>query len=122
MNLTKQEAIQWHRKMWIWIAKEIARNKQVLDIVTLKKVFILNNGLCKIKSDCFCCDYVYHNNKEQWYEDEFYCDEYCPIVWNEGYCCASRSEYHLIICVCNNWKKQAKLAYKIAMLPERESA
>lgn len=124
MKLTKPEAIKWHRRMWIWIAREIARKRRVLSVAELKKKFILNNGLGKIKNDCFCCAYVYQNNIENWYNNEFYCNEYCPIVWNEGgTCCENRSEYDAVCSVdYNDWKKQARLAYKIAMLPERKSA
>lgn len=117
MNLTKQEAISWHRRMWIWIAKQIAKHRKVMDIVELKKHFCDMFNVYP-KSDCFCCDY-----------DNQICKS-CPVVWKDeesdisAFC--AYSEYGQCVLIYedyehNNWKKQAKIAYKIAMLPERVS-
>ena len=112
MELTKQEALSWHRKMWIWIAREIARNKRVMEVVGLKEKFCKNNGVSP-SSHCFCCEYVYCKYEYLWCTN-------CLLIWdgnNHGSCI--EGEYSDIK-LCSNWKKQAKLAYKIAMLPERE--
>lgn len=35
MKLTKQQVIEGHRKMWNWIADEIEKEKEVLNISNL---------------------------------------------------------------------------------------
>lgn len=119
MSLTKKEAISWHRRMWIWIAKQIAKHRKVMDIVELKTQFC---DMFNVHPDryCFCCEY-----------DNNWCKS-CPVVWkNENYVECSfcmDSEYEQCVLLYegdehnnNNWKKQAKIAYRIAMLPEREN-
>ena len=88
-----------------------------------------------VDADCFCCrfmyQYVYHApqfeivNKRSYKE----CKYLCPVVWErttvsgtketDAYC--GVSYYGRIDNKANHkeWKKCCKLAYKIAMLPER---
>lgn len=114
MNLTKQEALQWHRRMWIWIAREIARCKCVMHVMFLKEDFCEMFNLNPTVS-CFCCEYAYDNGHVK-------CGK-CPVIWcnEKSKSCLNRNSEYIAIGKCRNWKKQAKLAYKIAMLPERES-
>lgn len=88
---------------------------------------------------CFACEYAYRKAKEK-YDDKYYIAalrcEFCPLNWG-----TSGDEEGCYMCECNDfdyesglyaqcrnmrgsskdsWKKQAKLAYKIAMLPESE--
>lgn len=133
MNLTKHEALQWHKKMWVWIAREIASHKKVMDIAELKDKFIDNElgDDAIVRNSCFCCQYAIKRIFGGEFED--FCD-YCPIDWGcktNAFMCEDKNEesdglglwWRCWLCYKNkrDWKKQSKLAYKIAMLPERES-
>lgn len=119
INLTKQEALAWHRKMWIWIAKEIARCKHAVYIIDLKRRFCLENNIRGLKGMCFCCEYVHQINN---YVSHEACLNLCPVVWQESTSKVCEFAEYGSVFECDDWKKQAKLAYKIAMLPERKSA
>lgn len=129
MKLTKQQAISWHMRMWIYIAKRIAKEKKVMAIADIKREFCDMNHI-RVKHACFCCEYAYYNNREVWWKDNFNCAKGCPVIWGKNKLCAcvdSGTEYYTILSHRNfsrknGWKKQAKLAYKIAMLPERKDA
>lgn len=112
MSLTKKEAISWHRRMWLWIAKEIARNKEIMDILDLKYKFclVLNNQ--NLTNYCYCCDYA----KQEWIDCRL-----CPLIWGEDENLKCEQAEYAAIYHCTSWKRQAKLAYRIAMLPEREN-
>lgn len=137
MNLTKHEALQWHKKMWIWIAREIASHKKVMDIGELKDEFINNElgNYAIVRSSCFCCQYAIKIKRIS-RGDGFktFCD-YCPIDWGcktNAFMCEDKNKggdglglwWRCRLCYYNKnkggWKKQSKLAYKIAMLPERK--
>lgn len=88
-----------------------------------------------VNADCFCClfylEYSRQSANFQILKDKSYesCKSCCPIVWerttligtktndadcSESYCgTLSDKAFH------RDWKKCCKLAYKIAMLPER---
>lgn len=77
-----------------------------------------------ISCDCFCCDYVKQLGKN--------CEEDCPLYWNNKHTkrtCGERNSYYNIIynnkicrafCTFKEAKKMAIMAYKIAMLDEKE--
>lgn len=124
-NLTKRAAISMHKEMWIWIAEEIARNKCVMVIEYLKVEFCIASN-ANPKNLCFCCEYA---SQEDWL-GVVYCSK-CPVVWRNNVSARCyMAEYSRITrfagltaeerYIEKNWKKQAKLAYKIAMLPERK--
>lgn len=71
MELTREEAISEHRKMWNWIADEIEKEKRDQDILDLKEEYCNREGYNDIRSDCFCCGYT-----------KYICD-YCPIEWGK---------------------------------------
>ena len=64
IKLTKQQAIEGHRKMWNWIADEIERQKSECCIPLLKQCYCYKNKLTLIE-DCFCCEYNNHYIKCQ---------------------------------------------------------
>ena len=89
-----------------------------------------------VDADCFCCrfmyQYVYHAPQFEIISDKSHkeCKYICPVVWEritvsgtketDAYC--GSSYYGRIDNKANSskeWKKCCKLAYKIAMLPER---
>lgn len=128
-GLTKQKALELHRDMWLWISKEIAREKTVQNVCWLKTEYLLLQGYNNVLHDCFCCDYAYEKYTNDLSEGrdelEIYKCYYCPVRWKNEECFDEGSEYQSICMISRNggrngWKKQAKLAYKIAMLPERE--
>ena len=110
MKLTKQQAIEGHRKMWNWIADEIEKQKSEYWIPSLKECYCYENKLTLI-SDCFCCEY--NNNYKE-------CPK-CPLDWIESsYCCGDeKSLYHRVL-YPKRWQEQADLARQIANLPERK--
>lgn len=116
MELTREEAISEHRKMWNWIADEIEKEKRDQYIEGLKKEYCDREGYY-IRSNCFCCEYT-----------KYICD-YCPIEWKsevEDSMCMQKYEEDddegLYALCCNelDWEEQAKLARQIANLPERQ--
>lgn len=118
MELTREEAVSEHRKMWNWIADKIEEEKRDQDIFDLKEEYCNREGYNDIRSDCFCCGYT-----------KYICD-YCPIEWGsevEYYMCLDKYEAYddkgLYSLCCNesDWREQAKLARQIANLPEREN-
>ena len=153
-ELTKEQAIKLHRIMWLWIAKEIARNKKPMVIGRLKETYISRHTEFEsVICDCFACEYGYKKSTEEYVyggccENSYHCKcEFCPLEWRSSgdvkghYMCEenksdSKDRYGLYAS-CKRvyrtysyfeiskkslslWKKQAKLAYKIATLPEKE--
>lgn len=118
MELTREEAISKHRKMWNWIADRIEEEKEYQDIEDLKIEYCDREGFDDIENNCFCCEYT-----------NCVC-EFCPIKWEskvENYMCVDKykeDDYEGIYWICcdeEDWKEQAKLARQIANLPEREN-
>lgn len=114
MKLTKERAIAEHRKMWLWISRQIMKD------------YLANRTVREIYSyKCFCCEYVKQSGID--------CYKDCPLYWNDK--CTERTYcehfgYYSIInrisIMCHNFctfkevKKMAIMAYKIAMLEEKE--
>ena len=106
MELTKERAIEEHRKMWNWIAEQYENVSEVLielhNIDRLKNYYIKENHSeledYEIDYNCFCCEY----------DDQFDGDcLHCPLEWGGAY--SSRDDF--VLC--------GKIARKIANLPER---
>lgn len=118
MELTREEAISEHRKMWNWIADEIEKEKKYQDINCLKEEYCDREGFCYLTNNCFCCEYTNIN-----------CS-LCPIEWGSEVedlmCLDQYKEYDNegLYALCRDeldWREQAKLARQIANLPEREN-
>lgn len=118
MELTREEAISKHRKMWSWIADEIEKEKKYQDIEYLKIEYCNDEEVRGVTSNCFCCEYT-----------NCVC-EFCPIEWESeagDYMCLDQYKEKdckglYMLCFDElDWKEQAKLARKIANLPEREN-
>lgn len=109
MELTREQAIAEHRKMWNWIADEIERVKHSVYIIAYKKKYLEINGFVDIKDSCFMCEYVVNKHKT--------CEQ-CPInSWIYSIDCLGG----LFEKCCNakSWQEQAALARQIANLTER---
>ena len=82
MNLTREEAIRQHRKMWHWIADKLKseENKSHPFITGYKKEYVETYfpGM-EIQANCFLCEYSENQLKT---EDEYKCD-YCLLKWGE---------------------------------------
>ena len=111
MKLTREQAIENHRKMWNWIADETLRWKRV---VMKEKYFVANNIPDSIRPvcDCYCCEYGAINFRRN-------CSV-CPIQWKHRLCYVSEYDNWRKACYAENYKKAANLARTIANLPENE--
>lgn len=117
MNLTFDEAIANHRKMWNWIADETEKRKEIV----LKENYFGGASIPPAHL-CFCCEYTRyaHGHKD--------C-RLCPIDWKietdiEVYsmqCCESNTLFSMWnkSCKDNDWQSAAKYAREIANLPAR---
>ena len=120
-ELTKQEAIANHRKMWWWIAEETEKRQGKVE----KSEYFRHIGIDPWDADvpnsqCYCCEYCkqYHTTCE-----------FCPIDWDsetESFMCLDK-EY----CYDRqglfakwydtyDWQEAARLTRAIAELPERK--
>ena len=109
MKLTKEHAIQEHRKMWNWIADQYENgcNERV---GYLKFKYLKLNGFNNILDNCFCCEYDKQHRG--------LCRS-CPLIWNSGVCFENGSEYDCIRSIWDN-KERAIISRQIANLPERK--
>lgn len=120
MQLTREEAIANHRKMWNWIADETERRK-----ASVSKSDYLHDTLFRdIINDCFCCEYSFQKPG---------CEScrLCPLDWGsnqKSIMCENIRSYSdqegLYADWCdfkrkNDWRNAAKIAREIANLPER---
>lgn len=133
MRLTKQQAVEEHRKMWNWIADQLETGQNIKDVASLKEKYCMSNDF-HITHNCFCCEY----NKR--FNSIYDCD-YCPLIWgteskvNDYYCELGLKAYEYNIknddeeaclwIIADNYaesgeyKKAAEYARKIANLSER---
>ena len=118
-ELTREEAIRRHRKLWNYIADQTERTGKVID--KTDALVLLWPGTVAVLANCWLCEYA---GKK--------CMEHaCPICWPGGYCVSRPNEkytnsglYDLLIQEQKskdpNVKFYAALARVIANLPERE--
>lgn len=113
MELTREQAITEHRKMWNWIADEIEKQKICKVIATLKRDYFILKYNEPFDAYCFLCLYVKQRHVG--------CNE-CPIKW-EGGCCINKKETGIYDrCIkSGTWQEQSALARQIANLPERNN-
>lgn len=117
--LTRERAIEEHRKMWRWIAEQY-RGGSEEDYWRLKRQYTRNLGI-EIMNACFCCEYDQQENETD-------CEQ-CPIDFGKGkYSCEkNRNSPYSKLTRCNvyasnmmNSDYMADLALEIANLPERK--
>lgn len=132
-NLTKEQAIEWHKKMWNFILENENKKSEDLRLNIkyrreLKEKFLKENGFCidDVKNECFLCQYSYQqlkNTRDSENSKEFNYCKYCPVNW--CYECKKKDcEYSNIFqCECNmsinsiNWSNSNP--EEIINLPER---
>lgn len=134
MKLTREQAIAEHRKMWLWISRQIMKDYtkygKVETIYQYKVDY--SNMYCEgeiIRSKCFCCEYVA--------QIDGMCMFNCPLWWNDKNtirtCCEEEGYYEILNNIVkdegyslfhsiseHDAKRAARMAYKIAMLDEKE--
>lgn len=118
MNLTREQAIAEHRKMWNWIADAIEQCEAVISIPIYKKNYCISHGYKGgMECDCFLCEYASENNIS--------CED-CILVWGnhkEDACCQTFGCFpglYSKVTGAKTWKEQSDIARQIANLPERE--
>lgn len=147
MVLTREQTITEHRKMWKWISRQIMKDYKetysIKTIVSYKKIYLKNNFKNEhISNDCFCCNYAYD---KLLYNLCSICPRlcyFCPLYWNaenternctEGYYGSINKIFHNVtinlvnVDSVNEYmvyeggaKRLSRMAYKIAMLEERQ--
>ena len=124
MDLTREQAIKEHRKLWNWIADETIGQE-----IKVEKweYFSLFKFIQPIHA-CYCCEYAKNvcMSKSEDFSMGKRC-QYCPIEWGEesyNQCVSeeiTNSYYSLWEeCKSYNYIIAANLARLIAELPERE--
>ena len=129
MQLTKEHAIQEHRKMWNWIADQYKKRSRE-NVDDLKCMYLHEKNMEGIYGHCFLCNYA-GNNESSYGNYAFNCvpkdsnieDGYCVDKYNlndnyglygmleEGY---NESGNRLV------FKEKENIARQIANLPERK--
>lgn len=134
MRLTKEQAIQEHRKMWNWIADQY-RHGNNMRLSVLKKLYLKNiYGDTSVAAHCFACAYAGTNNDPFAYY-RFNCIK-CPLRWptykrssiTEGFCTDKYDSMDemglygtLISCQAElSIQEKECIARQIANLPERK--
>ena len=134
MKLTREQAIAEHRKMWLWISRQIMKdyvaNRKVMTIYSYKCDYLnWNFPNEKVNSKCFCCEYAIQHGKSL-------CED-CLLYWNDKcteLVCNEYFGYYNIITnitkkpyserydfvTLEEAKRMSRIAYKIAMLPVKE--
>lgn len=123
-KLTREEAIELHKKMWNWIADETERTGEFVG----KSNYFEAMGIPyddRPNYDCDCCEYaIQQNNGEEFAE---YC-KYCPLNWeseSNGFMCLHKKFRGDCEGLFKRWlstqdmKERAALARKIANLEVR---
>lgn len=108
--MTKTEALEKHRKMWLWIANTIHNKQKPI----WKSQYFAGKGEIPF-SYCYCCEYARSISVRN------PCS-YCPVIWggNPKHKCVEHEHKKWIKAMCkDDWKSAEKYARVIANLPER---
>lgn len=145
-GLTKEKALELHRKMWNYIADEGERQERIIS----KKEAFGHFGWPTVTNLCWCCKYAYEYAIEKYgfakairMDQEDLCTK-CAIKWNStasAYMCQSSNDKELDLAYRDlryigtglydlwreafddgDWKKTAYYAKQIAELPENPNA
>ena len=79
MKLTREQALELHRRMWTDMQKDLGDNPTYEQRYTYKARWLRTNFPhdC-VACNCFLCEYA-----KVPYEE---CEDYCPIEWPAGRC------------------------------------
>lgn len=115
MELTKEQALIEHRKLWNWLADESLKQKRKVIKEEYFTEFCDNYDNIP-RSNCWCCEYA---TAENYFRN---CG-ICPIRWDgiTGNHCLLSSSFEMWADVRNtDYKEAARLARIIANLPASE--
>lgn len=117
MELTREQAIAEHRKMWNWIADKIESTEQVNDIFELKFIYVMDISKISVLPNhlCYMCETTGKDCRK--------CLDW-PSNTTDMSCVYfdSKDNYKGLYSLCKDaktWKEQATIARQIANLPER---
>lgn len=127
MELTKEQALEEHRKMWNWIADQY-ENGRVEDVHAMKEEYIEETEYReRMLHNCFCCEYAIQKRSgarrcldcpviwgAEVYDEFFPCEHFLSAyekLKNES-CKSDKCDVNSELC--------ARFAREIANLPERE--
>ena len=137
MQLTKEQTIQEHRKMWNWIADQYKKRRRA-NVGNLKDMYLYEKNMGGIYGHCFLCNYA-GNNESSYGNYAFNCDQ-CLLQWpvpedsniEDGYCVDKynlNDNYGLYGMLEEGYnekgsrltfKEKENIAREIANLPERK--
>lgn len=142
-NLTKEQAIAEHRKMWNWIADRLEEHHPGYDVYMYKMEYMKKNfPYDNIRNHCFCCHYAYAVQENDGDDLTNYCI-CCPLIWgtenntNEFFCEQGNRDipfediylfgekgyglwnYAQNLTKNHDYEEAAKVARQIANLPEK---
>lgn len=140
MKLTREQAIAEHRKMWLWISRQIMKDYSVDRTVKTAYLYKCDylNKVCpdeRVQAKCFCCEYT----KQIGGYCGASCRVHCPLYWNDKHTALTCDDfiehgyYNVIVDIIKESysveghafitleeaKRAARMAYKIAMLDEK---
>lgn len=105
MKLTKEEALRYHRQMWIDMQRELGNCPSPNDRLKYKEQWCRKHfGNIFIVCNCFLCEYVEGLNSDA------DCEDTCPIKWIDGRCVSNN--------LANNYETMP--ISKLLTLPERK--
>ena len=109
MNLTKEQALFYHRQMWNDMQKELGDNANGIDRINYKEEWCQEHFPNEhIKNDCFLCEYAkikeYITNCKK-----------CPIKWVTE----NNNDAETVFCCYDDYYYHAPIS-EILALPERE--
>lgn len=83
MELTRERALELHRRMWTDMQQELGDNPTILERERYKRTWCQEHfpDEC-IRDYCFLCEYAHNKYKS---DGGFSC-RYCPIEWDCAYC------------------------------------
>lgn len=120
MELTREQTIEEHRKMWQWITEHYEKNSiYSLDLYTLKKEYFRRLGYNHfyICGCSFLCEYTRRFGVAR-------CEK-CPLDWGMTQDCMGNPESKGLYKQIKDYddigdfEKCAELAWQIAELPEK---
>lgn len=137
MQLTKEQTIEEHRKMWNWIADQYEKRDST-DVCSLKHMYCQKKNMDEINAHCFLSNYAGMNESSHG-NYAFNCDQ-CLLQWpvpedsniEDGYCVDKddfEDQYGLYGMLESGYdesgniltfKEKANIARQIANLPERK--
>lgn len=81
MELTRERALELHRKMWTNMQRDLGNDPSVLQREKYKRQFCEKYfPKQNIRDNCFLCEYV------ETIAPNFIDCKYCPIKWDYNYC------------------------------------